>query len=96
MNKNAKIAIIIILIFTVFSTGIYFVVNVKSATNKIKITGTNFEFPKTLKDLKDLTLNYFFSTVKVTVSNFSDNDYTINQLNIDLFVQVFYMPHLYS
>ncbi len=85
MAKSVKIGLIIIIIAVAFRFFVKIGAKTKNIDEKIKVTQLSFEYPKNIKEVKNLFTGYFYSKVKITISNYSDFKVTLNQIKLDLY-----------
>ncbi len=77
-----KISIIIVVFVVLFSP---LFLKAKDLDEKIKLTQISFEYPKNASEILSLFTSYFYTTVTLTISNFSDFKIKINDLNLSLY-----------
>lgn len=83
MKKSIFAIIIFVLIFYLAFIFLKF----KNIDKKVKISKINFSYPKNFIDFKNLLTDYFYSDVKITISNYSNVNIKIEQLKCDLLTQ---------
>lgn len=82
MKNFLKISLII-LIFAVLTSPLW--IKLKNIDEKIKLTQISFDYPNSFENVKNIFTDYFYTTVKITLSNYSDIPITINQANVNLY-----------
>lgn len=82
MNNFLKIAIIILLFVILTSP---FLLKLKNIDEKFALTQISFEYPKNFNDVKKLFTDYFYTNVKLTVSNYSDVKIKVNQAKLHIY-----------
>jgi len=82
MNNFLKIAVII-LVFVILTSP--FLLKLKNIDEKFALTQISFEYPKSFSDVKNLFTDYFYTKVKLTISNYSDIPVIVNQIKVHLY-----------
>ncbi len=82
MKKYGIIAFVILLFGTLIATATK---TVKNLAEKIKVTQLSFSYPQNINEVLKLFTDYFYSTVKVTISNYSDVKIKVQQIKLNLY-----------